>query len=327
MKSCARAMLIATMLLPWWEIGRSTAQEGADPDRRIGILLAAGDITACYHKDRKYKEVSALIQQEVGKAATLPLAVLVLGDVAYADSDKHTYADCFEEFESSWGSHYGRLLPTPGNHDYSDDPSNGGVYQAYFGERLAKLVADKDAHFYATTFPPGRADGWLLAAVNFYRDRARQEEWLRSTLANSTAKCVLIFTHPFLSSSGHHGRDLPNWTYDKMQRFMNIAVQQRVTLLVTAHDHDYERFARQGAAGNEVVDGVGSFVVGTGGAHLYPVPDKKRHPLSRAFQNELAGLLKIELYPDHYTSSFIAIDGFSLDVVSEPQKCANRTPQ
>jgi hypothetical protein len=105
MKSCARAMLIAAMLFPWWEIGRATAQEGADPDKRIGILLAAGDIAACYHKDRKYKEVSELIQREVDKAAHLPLAVLVLGDVAYANPDKKSgksvppfYAEYFKEF-------------------------------------------------------------------------------------------------------------------------------------------------------------------------------------------------------------------------------------
>jgi hypothetical protein len=214
------------------------------------------------------------------------------------------------------------LLPVPGNHDYSDDPSNGDVYQAYFKERLAALGADKDGHFYATTFPQGHADGWLLAAVNFYRDRSRQEEWLLSALKNSTAKCDLIFTHPFLSSSGDHGREMPNWTYNRMQSFMNIAVQQRATLLVTAHDHDYERFARQDAAGSKVADGVGSFVVGTGGAHLYSVPDEKRHPLSKAFQNKVAGLLKIELYPGRYASSFIAIDGSSLDVVAESQECA-----
>lgn len=330
MNSGARATLVAIMLLSWWAVAPGAAQDGAEPDKRIGILLAAGDISACYHKDRKYKQVAELIQQEVGKAHHLPVAVLALGDLAYSNRKKNGklappfYADCFEEFKATWGAHYDRLLPVPGNHDYSDDPPNAAVYRAYFQETLAALGADKDGHFYAITFPQGHADGWLLAALNFYRDRQRQEEWLRSARTNSKAKCVLLFAHPFLLSSGHHGRKFPNWTYKDMQPFAEIALQQGATLLVTAHDHDYERFARHDAAGNEDVDGLGSFVAGTGGAHLYHVPDDKRHPLSRAFQNKSAGLLKLELYPDGYTSSFVAIDGSAPDVQTHWQECAKR---
>ncbi len=50
--------------------GPGAAQQGTQPDRRIGILLAAGDIAACYHKDRKYKEVADLIRAEVGVRVT-----------------------------------------------------------------------------------------------------------------------------------------------------------------------------------------------------------------------------------------------------------------
>jgi hypothetical protein len=328
MSSCARVFCVAIMLLARWE--PSLAQEGTEPDKRIGILLAAGDITACYHKNRKYKEVAELIQREVDKAAGLPVAVLVLGDVAYSNRNKKGkliapfYADCFKEFKTLWGTaHYERLLPVAGNHDYSDDPTNS-VYQGYFQERFTALNADKDTQFYATTFPQGNADGWLLAAVNFYRDRKSQEGLLRTALTNSKAKCVLVFSHPFLMSSGEHGRKEPSWTYTKMEPFKKIAVEQGATLLVTAHDHDYERFARQDAAGNEVAGGLGSFVVGTGGAHLYGVPDDKRHSLSRAFQNTAAGLLKLELYPDRYTSSFVTIDGTVLDPQTEPQDCSKR---
>ncbi len=94
---------------------------------------------------------------------------------------------------------------------------------------------------------------------------------------------------------------------------MRIAIEHGATLLVTSHDHDYERFARWNIAGSETADGLGSFVVGTGGAHLYGIPDNRRRPLSRAFQNTFLGLLKLELYRDGYTSSFVAIDGTEFD--------------
>ena len=337
MNSCIRVFFAATILHFGFGVGLSSAQEGTEPDSRIGILLAAGDITACYHKDRKYREVAELIQQEIDNAAGLPVGILVLGDIAYANPKKKNgknipplYADCFDEFKRTWGVHYERLFPVAGNHDYSDDPT-GSVYKKYFHERLKALGADKDTQFYSTKFPQDHSNGWFLAAVNYYRNPKRQENLLQTALTNSKAKCALVFSHPFLSSSGNHGRKhlkkingQLRWTYAEMEPFMKIAVEQGATLLLTAHDHDYERFARQDAAGNEVPGGLGSFVVGTGGAHLYGVPDDKRHPLSRAFQNTSAGLLKLELYPDRYTSSFVAADGTVLDAQTEPQDCSKR---
>lgn len=333
MKNFTLAMIGAALLSSLWCMEPSSAQEGADPDRRIGVLLAAGDIAGCFQADRDYQKVAELIQKEIDKAGQRPLAVLVLGDVAYSNRTaggnlaSPSYADCLADFKATWGVHHERLLPVPGNHDYSDDPDDGAAFQDHFRDTLSALNADEASLFYATNFPPGHPDAWLLAAINFYRDRNRQQDLLRSALQNSTTKCALIFSHPFLHSSGNHGRRLTNWTYERMQPFMDIAAEQGATLLVTAHDHDYERFARQDAAGNEAAKGVGTFVVGTGGAHLYSVPDENRHPLSRAFQNDDAGVLKIEIYPDRYTSSFLAIDGSVFDAVSEPQECSPRPPQ
>jgi hypothetical protein len=70
--------------------------------------------------------MAAQIQKEIDATEGLPVGILALGDLAYADYAKKkpvpgTYGSCFESFEATWGVHKDRIFPVPGNHDYSDD--------------------------------------------------------------------------------------------------------------------------------------------------------------------------------------------------------------
>jgi hypothetical protein len=308
-------------------------QEGQVPDERIGILLAAGDITGCFQSGGKYDKVSELIGKEIEKAATLPVGILVLGDLAYANRDKTgkitrpTYAECFEVFKDRWGKpYYDKLLPVMGNHDLTDDPSKGGMFRQFFKDKLKTLRADEKASFYAVKFP-NHPDGWLVAGLNLYSGTDRQREWLTQELRSASERCVLAFAHPFLNSSGHHGRKLANWTYAGMQPFMKILYDEGATVLITGHDHHFEQFGRQDSSGNPVIDdvkGVRSFIVGTGGATLYRVPDGRRHRLSEYFTNKSWGLLKLELYVDRYTWSFVSAAGEAVNLPVKGELCSNR---
>ena len=65
-------------------------------------------------------------------------------------------------------------------------------------------------------------------------------------------------------------------------------------MVLSGHDHDYERFAPQNGAGAvDVNNGVREFVVGTGGASLRPL--NPALPISEARQATAFGVLKLIL--------------------------------
>jgi hypothetical protein len=318
-------------------IASTTPSPSAEP---IGVLLAAGDIASCYSKRTKFKETAALIGQQVAeaKAKGLPIRVLVLGDLAYSDpenkkkekSRRTYYAKCFEAFEASWGKYKDVLLPVPGNHEYEDDPNkNASMYRAYFADSLKALNA-KDGAYYAYSFPEKSPQAWLLIGLNRYEQwgekgkKGKQETWLDGELASSTAPCVLAFAHPFINSSGRHGIKMkmidPN-----MLTMRDILYHRAATVFVGAHDHSFEQFAPQDASGKRAEDGIRTFVVGTGGVSPYPEESTVLHPLRERFNKKSRGLLRIELFADHYTWSFLSIPGASaIDLPVTESPCNKR---
>jgi hypothetical protein len=305
----------------------------------IGILLAAGDITGCHQTGSKHVETAARVQKEIDAAAGLPVGVLALGDLAYADYVKGnpvpgTYGPCFDRFEATWGVHKGRLFPVPGNHDYSDDilankkATPAKRYRDFLSTRILDLkkasgdaVALKDKTLSFTTPFPDK-EGWLLVGLNFYGGDVDANKWLAEKLSASAARCVLVFTHPFFISSGEHGKGQAN---KKMATLMPILYAQGATMLVTAHDHDLEQFPKlDGAGKREEAKGVRSFVVGTGGATLYSTFIK--HPLSELFANGSRGLLKLTLYRDGYKWSFVDVYGPAVALPVGEETCNRKPP-
>lgn len=325
---------------PSWRRARSTlhaafaacaigsAPAGAQTGEPIGIILAAGDIAGCFQEERKYKEVAELIAKE-REDAKVPIAVLALGDLAYSNSkvDKKTkklkfiapfYADCFKDFDATWGRHKAIMLPVPGNHEYSDDPTKAGVFKTYFNDRLKELGADMDGLFFSTRFPPDKPEGWLIAGLNMDAPGAssgRQADWFKKLVAAPTPRCVLAFAHHFFTSSGLHGREMKGMTEERMAKYFEVMHDGAATVLVAGHDHNLEQFDRQDPKGKASPTGVRSFVVGTGGAKLYTITDKKTHKLkkthlrSQAFNDLTRGLLKLVLYADGYSWSFLPVPG------------------
>jgi hypothetical protein len=332
---------LATLVFAGFYAGRTEAQSG-DP---IGILLAAGDIAGCHQSTDKHAEMAAQIQKEIDAAGSLPVGILVLGDVAYAARVDEkvvpgTYQPCFESFKASWGAHKERLFPVPGNHDYSDDIPAGKpakktnvrarMYKEFFSDRILDLKkasgnpvdpADKGLSF-ATRFPAGQSDGWLLVGMNFYGSEIEPKPWLAKQLAAPAPRCALVFTHPFYASSGDHGGGK---NYDKMARLMPVLHQQGATVLVSGHDHVLEQFVKLDGTGKpDAAKGVRSFVVGTGGANLYP--EFTKHPHSEYFSNKSRGFLKLTLYRDGYKWSFVAVDGPKVDLPVGGETCNRKPP-
>ena len=81
-------------------------------------------------------------------------------------------------------------------------------------------------------------------------------------------------------------------------------------IVISGHDHEYERFAPQTADGTaDAARGIREFVVGTGGAGLYSLGTPL--PNSEVGNDNSHGVLKLTLSDGSYTWEFIPVAGDS----------------
>jgi hypothetical protein len=128
-----------------------------------------------------------------------------------------------------------------------------------------------------------------------------QLKWLQQDLASSGASrpgaCTLAYWHHPRYSSGRHGDD------DMTAPLWRALASAGADLILQGHDHDYERFGP--------IDGMRSFVVGTGGRSLYEFL-RRRDPGSELRANNSYGLLMLTLRGNDYSWQFIPASGSTL---------------
>jgi hypothetical protein len=96
-----------------------------------------------------------------------------------------------------------------------------------------------------------------------------------------------------------------------MQSIWAELATKKVDIVLQGHEHHYERFAPMQSEGvADAVDGISSFVVGTGGAALYDFGATKPNSQARI---KNFGVLVLKLYASRYEWSFQTIDGAILD--------------
>ena len=79
-------------------------------------------------------------------------------------------------------------------------------------------------------------------------------------------------------------------------------------LLVSGHDHAYERMAPADPSGAiDPARGVRQIVVGTGGAELYTADPS--YSLLEAYGNAIYGVLRLDLAPASYSWQFLPAGG------------------
>ncbi len=252
----------------------AVALAGSVPSAESGtfVVLAAGDIADCHTNGANL--TAKLIDR-------LPGIVLAVGDIAYPNGSDSDFQRCYAH---TWGRHKARTFPVPGNHEYHTPGAAG--YFRYFGER-----AHPPGGYYS--YELGR---WHIIALNSNLDLTEgsvQEKWLRHDLASSRKECKLVYLHHPVFSSGWHGAT------QGLSAVQRDFATYRVTLVLSGHDHHYERFAPLDALGNVDHDrGTRFFVIGTGGAqlHLPPFPGSG----SEASSSGDWGLLKLTLRQKGY---------------------------
>jgi chitodextrinase len=113
---------------------------------------------------------------------------------------------------------------------------------------------------------------------------------------------VLAYWHHPRFSSGMHGSDP---TYEP---FWQALYDAGADVVLTGHDHDYERFAPQDATGiADQTYGIRQFVVGTGGASVRPF--NPTVPNSEVRDASSFGILELTLSADSYAWQFLPVTG------------------
>lgn len=250
------------------------------------ILIGAGDIASC--SGIGDERTAALL---VGVDGT----VLTLGDNVYENGTAAEFSNCYAP---SWGRELERTRPATGNHDYNT--SGASPYFAYFGTRAG--AAGKGYYSYDR-------GAWHVVVLNSNCgyvggcDRGSpQEQWLRSDLAAHPSDCTLAYWHHPLFSSGLHGNNTST------SALWQALYDYHGDVVLSGHDHDYERFAPQTATGTrDSARGLREFVVGTGGRSLYGWGTLRGN--SEVRNNSTAGVLQLTLYSHSYSWSFTPVAG------------------
>jgi hypothetical protein len=219
--------------------------------------------------------------------ADLPGTIALLGDVVYQDATRWQFRNCYDP---SWGRVLSRSRPSPGNHEYRTNQA--GPYYEYFGSRAGP--SGKGYYTY-------KLGAWRIYSLNSERLLAEQETWLKAHLAANPSKCILAYWHKPLYTSGSHPGEVT------VRPLFDALYQAGAEVVLSAHNHNYERFAPQDADGNLQARGTRQFVVGTGGAQL--VDFVTVQPNSKLRYVAGWGVLRMTLSPRKYAWNFLPLAG------------------
>ena len=259
------------------------------PPPTPAVLIAAGDIASCNSSGDE--ATAALVEGIDGVVATL-------GDSVYTRGTPDEFAECFDP---SWGRFKDRIRPATGNHEYLT-PGAAGYYE-YFGAAAGEPTQGYYSYDHGA---------WHIIVLNSVcwevggcTDEDPQAQWLEADLRAHPAQCTLAYWHYPRFSSGQHGDS------DIVSAYWRILADAGAEIVLTGHDHDYERLAPMNAVGEEDLDfGMRQFVVGTGGASHYPFPDSPP-PNSQVRDATTFGVLVLKLYQDRYEWEFVPVSGGS----------------
>lgn len=227
----------------------------------------------------------------------IPFDLMIhVGDIAY-DNGK------LDEFERNFFLVYAPLLaarpmfPTSGNHEY--DTADAAPYRQVF------VLPENGG--------PGGVERWYsydwgdihFVALDTERSGAPQAAWLDADLTANKLPWTIVYGHKPPHSSGLHGDD-PGFN----QWFVPILAAHHVPLVLSGHDHDYERWSP--------IDGVTYMVTGGGGKGVYDLGAAKP---GSAFSDSVIHFLVVTVDADALTVRAIDATGREFDstVIQRPK--------
>ncbi len=268
------------------------------------ILVGAGDIAKCGKRlkdaeatarvlDRLFVELSAATGD--GYRPVDDAAVFTVGDNVYKNGTPEEFQECYDP---TWGRHRERTRPAIGNHDY--DGRDAEPYFEYFGE----TAGEPGKGYYSYNL-----GDWHIVVLNSVCKKvggcdegSEQYQWLAQDLQENPSRCTAAYFHHPLFTSGKHGPQ------KKLKPIYQVLYDHGVELVLSGHDHNYERFAPQTPDGKlDRERGIRQFVVGTGGREHRKI--RRQAPNSEVRDRSSFGVLKLTLKPDRYDWEFLPVDG------------------
>ena len=315
------------------------ATTGRQPDETSYVIAAAGDIVCSSRMERQAQErVRRLPTSDSGVPSEprparscaaretadvlrelAPATVLPLGDVQYECGEA---AEFGHSYSATWGQFKSVSRPVVGNHEYGSacGQSDASGYFDYFGP------AAGEKGWYS--FDLG---GWHFIALNSQCHSGRagesvggcdlaseQYRWLQADLAAHKNACTLAYWHEPRFTSGQHGPSL------QMADIWNELVANKVDVVLSAHNHIYERFdyightdapRDTGQDPESIVEtpnldpqGIQEFVVGTGGRNHVRL--NKPPLVGEVVRDDSSfGVLSMTLKPGSYDWEFMPVKG------------------
>ncbi len=309
--SCVAA--VATLVFTTLVLPPRSASAATDP-----VIAAAGDI-ACDPTANQFNgglgSATACRQKYTSDilVANAYQHVLALGDEQYECGGAAAFA---QSYALSWGRPSIKPVthPAVGNHEYqstggTDCGTGAAGYFSYFG--AAAGPAGKGWYSF-------NVGAWHLIALNSNCAKvscvagSEQEQWLAADLAANTSACTLAYMHhPVFSAGGQAPQ-----TNEKLLPFWNDLHAAGADLVLTGHDHNYQRLPQLDGNGSpDPVNGVREIIVGTGGVgHGSP---NFPYPGTEHFDTTHFGVLELTLHASSFDWRFLGEDGSSLDSGSD----------
>jgi acid phosphatase type 7 len=273
---------------------RSFAARAAwQPTGLAPVVAAAGDI-ACAPSHPSYNGgagTPGVCRQKLTSDLLLRSdldQVLIPGDVQYENGELENFR---ASFDPTWGRMKEFIRPVPGNHEYFT-PGAAGYFDYFNGPGVVSgRAGDRGAGWYS--FEVG---SWHVIALNSECDfvggcgpDSPQGRWLRDDLAAHPTSCTLAFFHAPRFTSGRYGEQS-----HRVRFFWEALYAAGADLVVSGHEHLYERFAPQTPDG--VLDparGIRQFTAGMGGKSRHPFVSVA--PNSEVRDNRTLGVLELTL--------------------------------
>ncbi len=206
--------------------------------------------------------------------------LILLGDNVYPDGDPELLdITVFIPYGSLFYSGT-ELMAVLGNHDVENGNGPGQI------EALGM-----PGRWYSREF-----DDLLFVGLDSTTpEDPTQLQWLEDTLAASTAKWKIVATHHPPYSAGHRGSDRAS-----QEAFVPIFERYDVDLVLSGHDHDYQR--------SKIVNGI-TYMVSGGGGKIRPTSSDHFTEVSWSVHH----FVELKIYEDEIISRAYDQDGRVFD--------------
>jgi hypothetical protein len=254
------------------------------PTGESATLLAAGDIAGC--STNGDEATAALLEGLAGTVATL-------GDNAYESGTASEFSDCYAP---TWGRAKDRTRPALGNHEYQTSGASG--YFGYFDPQV-------QSSYYSYEL-----GSWHIVVLdsNCFQvggcgAGSPQEQWLRQDLQDHPTSCTLAYWHHPRFSFGNYSND------SRTQALWRALDDAGAEIVLSGHDHNYQRWKPLNGAGDLDPNGIRQFVVGTGGRSHYALGTPPANV--EKSNGDTFGVLQLTLQATGYDWQFIPVAGES----------------